>query len=472
MTLPSEVIWSSAAPHAWKVLCIAGLALAVLSLISYFTLFRLLRAHGGNKGVATVPGQNYRKNVGTSYMWPKMGWEGAMLRLGPVMIICSVVGMCVPELTLITNLFSTVYRAYGFYSLVKYIVEQFGGIKLLTRDNGKGTLQSHAPFKVWAVPGFCCFWGPLYPWLNAKIFDKRDGRIVYNLVTQFMVLGPVSAGCMIVVAYEGISVDALVHVGRAASAVSLVSLLLVIYGCKVLITVGERCTWIVDTLIDQLNEKQQVCLVPQDGSHKPHRNINSKFLFLELVTVPGSIAALICSFAITDSSTNDNGDVISDAALQAFYSNAVNLLFNIIGAWVAWKAFPVGKEALEASREQAAQRHLEAELYPALVLEGLIVTYTRELVKRQAEGRVLDLGLDRNFVQKHFSEFRDLENGRTIGPVSLPGLRVTLEPIDVLAPSTPNSGAAIADGEAQAQQMTRNGCAASAVEDEIETKAT
>jgi len=423
--LPSDVLWTEYGMADERlVITIIGMILSALSFLSYSILHHKHENYFSEHFVdhdKDTGGKIAGRSTAVRRVIPKTREAQGMLRLGRLMIISSLVSMCAPELVFICALIEWLYRAYAYMCLYNLVVLQFGGMEsMLTLKEKKGTLQQHKPNKIWAQPPCCCIWGPFFCWMESRIIHGKDMFWIYVLIFQFCVVAPCAQILTVIVSTGHVTSSRVATLALASTAISVVSLLLVVWAFKVLLGVAADGEWIVDQAI----EKDAECLrlvAPQAQpeaeaeaeagaeadhgtpvTHRAHASLKLKDNWMTLVAAMPALGLLVAGqivAAVTpDGIAFENGDCLANPVLGVFYGNFVSIILQAIGAGLAWKAFPLSEET-DAMLEYMASRKLEAQVFPKSFMDMVTKTY--------------ELNLNSRAIMKERDPSFDLENGIT-----------------------------------------------------------
>lgn len=385
--LASKFIWRDA-PADRIVLLSIGITTAIATLVIYFRLIQKHRVRGFKLLAAN--------EVGIHVLPLKVQHHESVLLLGPIITTFYLMQLCVPELTTMADLFQTSYKAFAYVSLIKFISLQFGQSFNLLRDDGSGTLQQHKPCKIWNKPPLCCFWIFFLPLMKDRVVTSRDGQLVYKLVWQFCVIGPVLSAVKMVVHYEGVSADQSEAVGVFCDAGTVISQLSAVYAANVVAGIAEACI----PLHEQLKKRHwfshghKVSSDAEIEEPTPIKNIQVKNTWIVIATVLPVVAGLVISLSVKDGLC-EQGRTLAVDDRQNFYIAFVALLLNFLAALFATvKAFPLPNDTDRTeSIEHISARYIEMEIWPEFALRDMASSVNGVLEDRQSRGIDVNLGV-------------------------------------------------------------------------------
>eukprot|EP00929_Paragymnodinium_shiwhaense_P031118 TRINITY_DN17514_c0_g1_i1.p1 TRINITY_DN17514_c0_g1~~TRINITY_DN17514_c0_g1_i1.p1 ORF type:complete len:432 (+),score=34.91 TRINITY_DN17514_c0_g1_i1:47-1342(+) len=384
-TLASEVLWEDPPVNRLIVLAI-GIVFAALALVLYVILI----SRHERRGKLLTEGTRHREH-GAFFIPPKIIVQDRILYLGPVMTICFLVQMCVPELMTMVEVAATTYRAIAYYMMLQLIRLQFGFEWNIFREDGTGTLQQHKPAKIWAKPPCCCVWGCFYPFMKERIVTGPDLMRIVFLVKQFCVIGPVMAAVKMLVHYEGVHPDRAETTFLACNVVSMVSMLCAVYANGVAMKLVETCTPI-EYQVRQRSWFTSTGTLAKEPS--PLKNLSPKNFWIVIATVFPALATLIIAQVVTEDLCTDSGKVIDVQDLREYITGFVGILFNFLAAiFATTKAFPVlSMDQRPEMMEMVSANYLQMEIWPQYALERIPANIAGILAERAKQGKDPNLG--------------------------------------------------------------------------------
>ena len=392
--LASEILWD-ANETSHMVIVSIGIALTCFGCVS---IWCLMKAHIDEA------------RLGTVHLPPRTAWTKALLRLGIVMLALNCAELCYPEFATIFEIFEGMYKGYAYYCLWELIAIQFGGLNNLADDQGNGTLQGHEPAVIWANIPFCCVWGPFYlaGCMTPSKVTHWELRIMYTMMIQFLAVGPLTSAILVGTKIGVVSAEQISLVSTIFTALSILSLMFVIYATACIIKIAESCESITQQVKRHREAHSNLSLsATPDAVDETTvaKNLKPKNTYIVLVTALPALAAIVVSIAVQGDRTMPNGDVLSEMDRRAVWNAFATVVINFAGALLAWNFFQPEEEDNNVT-EFMAGALLRAERIPAFALRAYIAECEQIIKTREANGVDLDLGVKPD---KAMSELLDLD---------------------------------------------------------------
>lgn len=386
--LASEILWNAATSAGGEkplIILILGMVICFGTVVFYFVHIARHNVQGRR-----MIKENY---VGTSFLPMKLRNQTDILMLGPVVAIFSLVSLCVPELTTMSELMQAIYRSVALYRIVWYCVIEFrGGAGNLVRADGTGTFQQHAPRRLWAQAPLCCVWVFCLPFMKKRITVRRDLLFIMYLTSQYCIFGPLAATLQVVLYYEGVSASSRRPLNLSCVVVGILSNLGAIWAARVIGAMVQSLEPVPHQLAQRswCHKERDECLKEVKKEEiEGDKKVGYKVRWVIIVSTLPNIAFLIISFSVQGGECFDTGEALPQIDLENFYGAFAGLIIGLLGVVIAMKkGFPVQSEE-DAKVEfvsQVSGRILEAEIQPTFVLRMMRDSIDRLIEQRTSAG--------------------------------------------------------------------------------------